>query len=318
MPLQSTWSGSEESGYFENANGFYLEKNESGVWELGSNNLDDEGIEFYLSLLDLFLNPVLKLALVNPETGKLYIDLIPNVADKTIRVSSFQEMLALNPSEITVGDVCVIRNKTIPGGVSFRLAFPDVSNFESWVELVSRYANWNDIQGKPPFYPPYKPGEDVLIPSMKHTHTEHPILDEDGKLPTKYIRVIPVGNRFRVDTIQEMLQLTALKSDVCSVKAKGKRYQLYGLASKIEDWEELDDPEGYVTTINGQSGVVFLTPEDIGALSENATPDDIGAAPKEHFHKSVQVENEDFELKFQFDGTNLFYTLNGGSPRPFA
>ena len=104
-------------------------------------------------------------------------------------------------------------------------------------------------------------------------------------LPSKYLRSIPVGNRFIVDTFFKMVQLAAVKGDVCFVRGLIKRrYQLYGLASNLVDWTELDDAENGVYSVNGLSGHVLLEAVDIGALPDTTSPDDIGAADIEHDH----------------------------------
>lgn len=334
MSSRTTWSGSIESGYFENPNGFYLTKDENDNWMIGNNNLDDEGIEILLSLIDLFDNPILKFAIINPVTGKLPIDIIPNAAEKTILVNSLEDMLAIPASEIGVGDVCVIRNIKIQGGASFRLSFPDPSNIESWVELVSRYANWRDIQSKPRFVPEYLAGEELIFPSIKHLHDDrYPVLDENDKIPGKYIHSIPDGNAYRANTIEEMLELPALKGDVCSVKNPRGRYKLYGLASKLSDWVYLEDPEGFVVSVNGQIGVAYLEAKDIDALSIDTTPEDIGAANKthlhddeysklEHTHKDIgALANQEgyHKLEFHWNDEHLFFRIDGVTDwLPFA
>ena len=317
--MTTGWNGSIESGYFENTEYFYLQKKEDNRWYLGNKILEDEDLEFQLSLDDLFSNPVMRIAFVDSITGKLPIDIIPNVAEKTIIRSSLAEMLTIPPDSISVGDVCVLIGASIPGGASFRLAFPDPTNIESWTELKARFANWNDIQGKPRFEPAYNEEDDFIIPSSKHAHDErYPVLNNRKKIPVKYIEALPTNNRFRVQTINDMLSLqNAVKGDVCTVLEAKKRFQLYGLASNLSDWEMLEDPEGLVASVNGESGNVFLTAEDVNALPDDITPNDIGAANKEHFHNSILTMN-DLEMQFFHDGQNIFYSLNGGALLPFA
>ncbi len=282
--LSTSWYGSIESGLFENGDGFYLQIIDND-WKLGHYDLEDEDIEFLLSLKDLLANPVFRVAFLDPLTGKLYADMIPNIViGNTVKVKTIQDMLSLTDEQVQVGDICVVTD--IPGGVSFRLALPDISDLQSWTELVSRFANWKDIQGKPTFSPAYAPGEKLVIPSIKHNHdTRYPLLDNEGMLPSKYLRSIPVGNRFIVDTFFKMVQLAAVKGDVCFVRGLIKRrYQLYGLASNLVDWTELDDAENGVYSVNGLSGHVLLEAVDIGALPDTTSPDDIGAADIEHDH----------------------------------
>jgi hypothetical protein len=332
--MSTGWNGSIETGYFENPENFYLQKKEDSRWYLGNKVLDDEDLDFQLSIEDLLSNPVLKVAFIDSLTGKLPIDIIPNVAEKTLRRNSIAEMLSIPPSQVTVGDVCVLIGASIPGGASFRLAFPDPTNLQSWTELKSRYANWNDIQGKPRFEPAYDEEDDFIIPSSKHLHDErYPVLNNRKKIPVKFIEAIPTNNRFRVQTIQEMLSLqNAVKGDVCTVIREKKRFQLFGLASNFSDWEMLEDPEGLVASVNGQSGNVFLTPDDIGALPDDITfvssvngqngnveltPEDIGAANATHLHESILTVTNT-PLEFYHNGTNLYYKINGGAWLPFA
>lgn len=312
--MSSTWSGSLESGHFENEGGLYIDLIDND-WKLGSNEIDDEGIDFLISLKDLFNNPIFRILSVDPVTGKIPLDVLPSIFfGNTYRVPNFQSMLAL--TQAIVGDVAVIAES----GGSFRLATPDYSVPGSWTELVSKHTQWRDIQNRPKFEPEYDLNEEPVLVSNKHTHEElYPTL-KNGKIPTKYIEAFPIGNRFRVNTIDEILELSAVKGDIAFVKESENRgrYQLFGLASNINDWIKLEDPDASVVSVNGQSGNVYLDSDDVGALSFNTTPEDIGASANNHEHVEIKSVDNYNTIGLYFDGSNLYYTVNGGATRPFA
>jgi hypothetical protein len=303
----STWVGSIESGLFETSTGAFLSRTDDG-WLYGHYATEEEGIDANILIHDLLDNPIAKAVFIDVNTGKIPVDLLPSLLlGNTVQVNGIAEMLALTPSQVQVGDVCVVRE--IPGGASFRLTLPNIASRSSWIELVARYVNWNDIQNKPEFDPPYFAGEVQKIPSSKHNHDDiYPRLNNRDKIPTEYIEAVPVGNRFRVEDLSDLYDLSAQRGDVASVKETGKRYQLFGRVDDPNAWIELEDPEGLVASVNGKMGNVYLDHTDVGAAEENHT----------HPIPTTVQEGYGNNINFIYYEGNLYYQLNGGEFRPFA
>lgn len=94
-----------------------------------------------------------------------------------------------------------------------------------------------------------------------------PVIDADGVLPTSIIPALAITDVFTVANETEMLALTAQKGDIAIRTDTGTQYILtQNDATTLANWIPLSSASGGVTSINGQTGTVVLTPSDIGAI----------------------------------------------------
>lgn len=271
MSLESTsWTGLIENAEgLENETGFFLAILD-GVPSLICATIEDD---FILPLVDLFHNPVMPVALLDPATGKLLPSQYPpGILGKTFEVNTIDEMILL--SEAIKGDVAIV--KGIPGGASYRLMGDNYNNPEHWQQLLSRFQNWNEILNKPKKFPP-----------TPHEHIGEYAPLVNGKIPADYLSAFPIGRRYIAQTLDQMTGITATPGDICRVKEKGT-YILFGSPYNIDDWIRLIPPEGSVSSVQGQTEDVWLEASDIGAANEG------------HLHNSIQDVNEN-EIKFKHD-----------------
>ncbi|MCB1176357.1 MAG: hypothetical protein KDK36_02150, partial [Leptospiraceae bacterium] len=276
MSESSTWSGDDTVGY-ANDTGFRIVFID-GYWCLASEELDAEGVDFYIPLVDLFSNPKTSLVITGDD-GKIPATLIPNIViGETFFAGSLEEMLSLN---VQKGDVCI--RTDIPGGVTFRLMGTDPTNFTHWAELRARYINWTDIQNKPNSFPP-----------SQHTHSEYAGLNAYGKLPADLVDQLYIGNNFVARNETEMINLPASQGDVCTRLDLEQSYILAGLAYEIDDWIPIVTPSSKVDSVNGKRGIVTLTAKDIG------------------YPEKIKVFNSEGEIAFSEVEKNLFVTFDNG------
>lgn len=93
-----------------------------------------------------------------------------------------------------------------------------------------------------------------------------PVLGSDGKLDTAIIPALAIGEVSVVDSQQAMLALTAQQGDTAVRTDVKKTFILkQSPSSNIENWVEILTPTsaGFVSTVNGKTGVVTLTTSDI-------------------------------------------------------
>lgn len=89
-------------------------------------------------------------------------------------------------------------------------------------------------------------------------------LDINGKIPELQIPAIAISNTFVVESEAEQLALDAQVGDVAIRNDEGRSYILQGTdPSNLADWQELKTPTGGVGSVNGQTGTVILTADDI-------------------------------------------------------
>lgn len=306
MP-ESTWSD-EGNGEFVNSTGFRITRNGT-LTMLISDDLELEDIIFEIPLEDIFNNPYVPVVFLDPDTGKIPQDMLPSIVlGNTYYVNSFLELT--DPTKyrdhngVLVGSPSVIRGDVVvvlgtSGGASFRLMGTDFSNIRSWAELVSRFANWSDIQAKPAEFPP----ED-------HEHDFYPkmVMDSAGKymIPSKFIPSIPLG---KIITPLDETDLPVFETIGCWAMCQNGRIFVYNYR-----WIEIHFPTAGVRTVNGQSGVVNLDPEDIGAAEEDHThePPDIimdDAGELIQFHQTYDGSDKVLLWKDQTGNLNPFFQL---------
>lgn len=95
-------------------------------------------------------------------------------------------------------------------------------------------------------------------------------LDTNGKIPTTQMPSIAISDTFVVADQNAMLGLTCETGDVAVRTDENKSYILKGTdPSQLSDWQELLSPTDAVSSVNGQTGTVVLTTDDINEGSTN-------------------------------------------------
>ena len=97
-----------------------------------------------------------------------------------------------------------------------------------------------------------------------------PIISENGKLDTSIIPQIAITDTFSVDSAEAMLKLDVQKGDICVRTDENKTYILQNSpATEIQNWIQLVTPTNTVQSVNGKTGVVTLSYQDVGAVQSN-------------------------------------------------
>lgn len=97
-----------------------------------------------------------------------------------------------------------------------------------------------------------------------------PILDSNGKLNASVMPALAITEVFEVNSESEMLALTAQVGDVAIRADENKSYILAAEpASTLDNWKLLRTPTGAVLSVNGKTGAVTLTSDDISEGSTN-------------------------------------------------
>ncbi|WP_426716525.1 hypothetical protein ACEN19_00030 [Corynebacterium auriscanis] len=89
-----------------------------------------------------------------------------------------------------------------------------------------------------------------------------------GKVPTSQLPAVALTKPFVVSDRSAMLKLTAEEGDVAVITSgvdKGTYMLGTGAASAFASWVRLASPDGAVSSVNGQTGVVNLSAADVGA-----------------------------------------------------
>lgn len=305
--LDTTWTGDFESADIVNDSGWSIIKHPQFGPCLINLNLDDEGIENILPLLDLFQNPVYPVALLN-KNGLIDLKYFPSfVIGKSYEAATTQEMLNLiNPETGLPPDkqsLCVTGN--LQEAVTYVLAGTNPHDLNSWKELRAKNILWSDIKSNPIQFPLSKNDWNTIF---LHDHEgKYAELDINGKLKPSVITKFTLGSRLKADSEGEMLSLSASPGDICTRLDFNPRrsYICYGDPSNIDSWIYLEPPESGVESINGQTGISWLTAEDINA------------AEKFHTHEPplYVVDQNGFRLHSKFTpetGELSIYIANQG------
>ena len=97
-----------------------------------------------------------------------------------------------------------------------------------------------------------------------------PLIGADGKLDTSIMPSLAITDIFDADSKAAMLALTAQQGDVCRRTDEGKTYILAGNDPSVEaDWKLLLMPECDVVSVNGKTGVVVLSTDNIAEGGTN-------------------------------------------------
>lgn len=117
------------------------------------------------------------------------------------------------------------------------------------------------------------PAEEITLgtAASKDTGTASgnvPILDGSGKLDTSILPAIAVTDVFVVASQSAMLALTAEKGDIAIRSDLNKSFALStNSPSTLADWKELLTSTDAVLSVNGKTGSVTLTPDDLDDAS---------------------------------------------------
>lgn len=118
---------------------------------------------------------------------------------------------------------------------------------------------------------------DVGAAPTSHTHDYIPnnlkgatngvaTLDSSGKIPQGQLPAIAIKETFVVTNQSEMLGLSVQAGDMAVRTDLRKTFVLMrSPASSISNWQELLTPTDAVTSVNGATGAVSITPTSIGA-----------------------------------------------------
>lgn len=97
-----------------------------------------------------------------------------------------------------------------------------------------------------------------------------PIINSDGKLDASILPQLAITDTFTAQNQVEMLALNAQKGDICIRTDENKTYILQKEpATELSNWIELATPTDSVQSVNGQTGTVVLSAENVGAVESN-------------------------------------------------
>ncbi len=137
-------------------------------------------------------------------------------------------------------------------------------------------------------------------------------LSAGGKIDKKYLPPIAITEPFAVSSEEEMLALTAQKGDVAIRSDESKSYILKTAPASVkENWLELQSPDCKIFSVNGQTGAVVLTTDDIEEKGNLYYKDERVKAVYEE--KLGETSSKDLT-----DGETILHTtdtiiLNGGN-----
>lgn len=149
----------------------------------------------------------------------------------------------------------------------------DLTNYKNNTQLTSLLnAKQNTINASNKLSKDYVSG--LGTASTVNTGTSSgnvPVLGSNGKLPSSVIPASAITNTFVSSSQAGMLGLsTADVGDVCVRTDLKKSFILKATPySTLSNWQELLTPTDAVTTVNGQTGHVIITADDVGALPVN-------------------------------------------------
>lgn len=97
-----------------------------------------------------------------------------------------------------------------------------------------------------------------------------PILDANGKLNTSVLPALAISDTYTVSSEQQMLALTAQPGDVAIRTDENKSYILKDSdPTLLASWQWLRTPDCKVLSVNGKTGAITLTSDDIPEGSNN-------------------------------------------------
>lgn len=106
---------------------------------------------------------------------------------------------------------------------------------------------------------------DGVTPGGNGVVMDDELYDANGKIKSALIPDLAITDTFPVADEAAMLALVCQKGDVAIRTDESKSYILAGLdPSVLANWKFLGKPTDVVLTVNGRTGVVTLTKEDVG------------------------------------------------------
>ena len=129
------------------------------------------------------------------------------------------------------------------------------------------------------------------------------VVGSDGKIDPNLMPALAITSVHVVASEDEMLGLTAQEGDVCVRSDEEKSYILkQSPASTLANWIELDSPTDKVQSVNGKTGTVVLTTDDIAEGSTNQYYTETRATG--NFNTNIALTNSTSLA----DGDTLFHT----------
>ena len=93
---------------------------------------------------------------------------------------------------------------------------------------------------------------------------EIPMLDSNGKLDENVVPAVAITDTFEAESETEMLALSAQRGDICIRSDVNKTFVLkVEPATNIENWKILRTPTDAVSSVNGKTGAVNLSSQDL-------------------------------------------------------
>lgn len=133
------------------------------------------------------------------------------------------------------------------------------------------------------------------------------VVGTDGKIDSSIIPDLAINDIFECGSEVEMLALNAQKGDVCIRTDENKSYILADSpASDSDNWKWLRTPDCKIISVNGKTGAVTLTAEDVGAAPAAHTEAVATASQAGH----IKVGSG---LNIAVDGTLSVGDIDGGT-----
>lgn len=135
-------------------------------------------------------------------------------------------------------------------------------------------------------------------------------LDANGKLNNDQVPAIAITNTYVVGDMASMLALDADTGDVAIRSDSSITFILQNTpATEYNNWQQLLSPGAPVTSVNGKTGAVTLTPSDIGAADDDSVVHKAGAefiSGSKSFTGTVSME----KLNISGNGDDSYMSFN--------
>ncbi len=141
-----------------------------------------------------------------------------------------------------------------------------------------------------------------------------PVINSEGKLDTSILPAISITDVFTVDSESAMLALNVQKGDICIRSDENKTYILQDIpASELKNWLELMTPTDAVQSVNGKTGAVTLSHEDVGAVEANIEITGATKCKITYDSKGLVTEGEDLTAADIPDISETYETISNKS-----
>lgn len=125
---------------------------------------------------------------------------------------------------------------------------------------------WSAVSGKPATFPPSAHNHNDVYFTKNEMNTTLGLKADlvGGKIPSAQLPGFAIGERFTVANQAAMLALAAQQGDVAiRTDLSNAKFLLVGDATVLANWINLSDSAGDVTSVNGHTGPVVLSKEDL-------------------------------------------------------